>query len=126
MRSNKLARSLKFQTTMLLNACTICRVSATRSNATKAKFEDKVFFESDAMCGNSGNEFYKIGQVQNRLLVVESLMIAGRTRRVTKIMTYKRHWMVNNYFAPMNQLANRFNPQRQLVQALQDSDCVIS
>lgn len=90
------------------------------------EFEDKVFFESDAMCGNSGNEFYKIGQVQNRLLVVESLMVAGRTRRVTKIMTYKRHWMVNNYFAPMNQLANRFNPQRQLVQALQDSDCVIS
>ena len=90
------------------------------------EFEDKIFFESDAMCGNSGNEFYNIGQVQNRLFVVRSLMVAGRTRQVKSIMTYKRHWMVNNYFAPMNRLADRFNPQRQLVRALQEADCVIS
>jgi hypothetical protein len=90
------------------------------------EFEDKVFFESDALCGNSGNEFYNIGQVQNRLLIVQSLMVAGRTRKVKSIMTYKRHWMVNNYFAPMNRLADRFNPQRQLVRALQEADCVIS
>ncbi|UJR11459.1 hypothetical protein I4U23_015638 [Adineta vaga] len=90
------------------------------------EFENKVFFESDALCGNSANEFYKIGQVQNHLFVVQSLMVAGRTRKVTNIMTYKRHWMFNNYYSPMNRLADRFNPQRQLMRALQDSDCIIS
>lgn len=90
------------------------------------EFEDKVFFESDRMCGDSSNEFYNIGQVQNRIMVVQSLMVAGRTRRVQKIMTYKRHWMVNNYFGPMNRLADRFNPQRRLMRAMVESDCVIA
>ncbi|CAF1021274.1 unnamed protein product [Adineta ricciae] len=90
------------------------------------EFEDKIFFQNDAMCGNSGNEFYKIGQVQNRLFVVRSLMVAGRTRRVTNIMTYKQHWMMNNYYGPMSRLADRFNPQRQLMRAIEAADCTIS
>ena len=90
------------------------------------EFEDKVFFESDAMCGDSGNEFYEIGQVRHRLMIVQSLMVAGRTRQVTSIMTYKSHWMRNNYLGPMSRLADRFNPQRQLMRAMQEADCVIS
>ncbi|CAF4334692.1 unnamed protein product, partial [Adineta steineri] len=74
------------------------------------EFEDKVFFESDAMCGSSGNNFFEISQVQNRLGVVGSILIAGRTRRVTSIMTYKMSWMRTNYFGPMSRLADRFNP----------------
>lgn len=90
------------------------------------EFEDKIFFENDSLCGSSSNEFYEIGQVQNRILAVQSLIIAGRTRQVKKIMTYKRQWMLNNYFGPMSRLADRFNPRRQLVRAITESDCVIS
>lgn len=90
------------------------------------EFEDKIFFESDAMCGNFSNEFYEIGQVQNRLFVVRSMVIAGRSRQVKSIMTYKRQWMINNYFAPMNRLADRFNPQRRMIRAMQEADCIIS
>ncbi|CAF0998959.1 unnamed protein product [Adineta ricciae] len=90
------------------------------------EFEDKVFFESEAMCGSSGNNFFEISQVQNRLGVVGSILIAGRTRRVTSIMTYKMSWMRANYIYPMNRLANRFNRERRVVLALQDADCTIS
>jgi hypothetical protein len=90
------------------------------------KFEDKVFFDSDAMCGSSGNNFFEISQVRNRFGVVGSIVIAGRTRQVTSIMTYKMSWMRTNYLGPMSRLADRFNPERRLMRALQESDCTIS
>jgi hypothetical protein len=90
------------------------------------EFEDKVFFESDALCGSSSNNFYEISQVRNRLGVVGSILVDGRTRQVTKIMTYKMGWMRRNYLEPMNRLADRFNPERRLIRALQENDCTIS
>lgn len=71
-------------------------------------FEDKVFFESDALCGNSSNKFYEISQVSHNLLAVSSIIIAGRSRQVKQIMTYKMSWMRNNYLEPMLRLAQRF------------------
>jgi len=90
------------------------------------EFEDKVFFQSDAMCGSSGNNFFEINQVRNRLGVVGSILVAGRTRQVAKIMTYKMSWMRTNYFGPMTRLADRFNPERRLIRALRENDCTIS
>jgi hypothetical protein len=78
------------------------------------------------MCGSSSNNFYEISQVRNRLGVVGSILIAGRTRQVTKIMTYKMAWMRRNYLEPMSRLADRFNPERRLIRALQENDCTIS
>ena len=71
-------------------------------------FVDKVFFHSDALCGNSSNKFYEISQVSNRLLAVSSIVIAGQTRRVNQIMTYTMAWMKNNYIEPMLRLVQRF------------------
>ncbi|CAF1211820.1 unnamed protein product [Didymodactylos carnosus] len=89
-------------------------------------FDDKCMFQSDAMCGNSANEFYEIGQVRNRVLAVQSIVIAGRTREVNKIMTYKRSWMQKYYYEPMLRLARRFSqPQRHTV-AIDASDCIIA
>ncbi|UJR28581.1 hypothetical protein I4U23_009814 [Adineta vaga] len=90
------------------------------------EFADKVFFESDAMCGSSGNNFFELSQVQNRLGVVGSVLIAGRTRRVTSIMTYKMSWMRTNYFYPMRRLQDRFNRNRLVMRAIQEADCIIS
>ena len=67
-------------------------------------FNNKVFFQSDALCGNSSNKFYEISQISNQVLAVRSIVIAGRTRRVNSIMTYKMSWMYNNYFGPMQRL----------------------
>ncbi|CAF1095215.1 unnamed protein product [Rotaria sp. Silwood1] len=88
--------------------------------------DDKVFFHSDALCGNSSNEFYEFSQIRHQLMAVRSILIAGRSRQVNKIMAYKLSWMQNNYFGPMSRLADRFNPQRRLMRAMVESDCVIS
>jgi hypothetical protein len=71
-------------------------------------FENKVFFESDAFCGNSPNKFYQINQTSNKLLAVSSIVIAGQTRQVKQIMTYKMSWMKSYYIEPMLRLAQRF------------------
>jgi hypothetical protein len=83
-------------------------------------FNNKVFFQSDALCLNRGNEFYEISQVSNQLVAVQSIIIAGRTRRVNKIMTYKMPWMQSYYLEPMRRQAQRFS------QSNRSSSCVIS
>ncbi|CAF1336085.1 unnamed protein product [Didymodactylos carnosus] len=83
-------------------------------------------FQSDALCGDSANEFYEIGQVRNQVFAVSSVLIAGRTRRVNKIMTYKLSWMKKNYYDPMMRLANRFNPPSRVTVTYRDSDCIIA
>jgi hypothetical protein len=83
-------------------------------------FDNKVFFHSDALCGNMGNKFWEINQVRNQLLVAESIVIAGRSCRVNKIMTYKMSWMTFYYFTPIQNLAQRLNKQTR------SSTCVIS
>ncbi|KAH3770170.1 hypothetical protein DPMN_171453 [Dreissena polymorpha] len=49
------------------------------------------------MCGDSSNEFYEIEAVRSNLLVAGSVVIGGRSRRVTKIMTFKMSWLKNNW-----------------------------
>ena len=68
-------------------------------------FDNKVFFQSDALCGNSANEFFEISQISHQLLAVQSIVIAGRQRRVNKIMTYTMSWMRTYYLDPMRRLA---------------------
>lgn len=75
-------------------------------------FEGKVFFQSDELCFDFSNEFYEISQVQSRIVAAQSIVIAGRTKRVNKIMTYKFSWMRNNYLEPMRNLAERFKPKK--------------
>jgi hypothetical protein len=71
--------------------------------------DDKVFFHSDALCGNSANEFYRINQVRHQILAAESIIIAGRTRHVNQIMVYKIQWMKSYYFEPMQGLVARLS-----------------
>jgi hypothetical protein len=68
---------------------------------------NRVFFQSDALCGDSSNEFYTINQVRNQVAAAESIIIAGRVRVVNKIMTYKMQWMKKYYFDPMQRLLAR-------------------
>ena len=84
------------------------------------EFDNKVFFHSDALCGDSGNVFYDVSQVRHQFLVAESVVIAGQSCQVTKIMTYTMSWMQRNYYGPMQRLASQYN-----VNAL-SSACVIS
>ena len=82
-------------------------------------FDDKVIFQSDALCMDRENEFYEISQVSIHLMAASSIVIAGRTRRVNKIMTYKMCWMRTYYLEPMRHQAQRFSKKKH-------SRCVIS
>ncbi|CAF1357537.1 unnamed protein product [Rotaria sordida] len=84
-------------------------------------FDNKVFFQSDALCGDRSNKFYKISQVSHQLLAVQSIVIAGRRRQVKQIMTYKMAWMQKNYFNPVQRLAQQYNRNTS-----QSPSCVIS
>ena len=74
-------------------------------------FEGKVFFHIEELCGDFTNEFYEINQIRDRLVAVESIIIAGRAHDVTKIMVYKMTWMRTYYLEPMQRLARRFANQ---------------
>lgn len=77
------------------------------------EFDGKVFFQSDELCGDSSNKFYELSQVRHQLLAVQSIFIAGQTRHVKKIMTYKMSWIQAYYAEPVKNLAAYFNQQRQ-------------
>ncbi|CAF1277076.1 unnamed protein product [Rotaria magnacalcarata] len=77
------------------------------------EFDGKVFFHSDELCGDSGNKFYELSQVRHQLLAVQSIVIAGQTRHVKKIMTYRMSWIQSNYIEPVKRLASYFNQQRE-------------
>ncbi|CAF2896074.1 unnamed protein product [Rotaria sp. Silwood2] len=88
-------------------------------------FDNKVFFQSDALCQNSSNKFYEISQIRHQVLAVSTIVVAGRARQVNKIMTYTMSWMRLYYLEPMQRLAKRLadqQPQRQR----QSSTCIIS
>ena len=71
-------------------------------------FEDRVFFHAEELCVQCSNEFYSINQMQHQFLIAESVMIAGRTRQVNKIMVYQMEWMRQYYIYPMQRLKRRF------------------
>lgn len=83
--------------------------------------DNKVFFHSDALCGNSPNRFFEISEVSNQLLAVESIVIAGRRCRVTSIMTYKMSWMHTNYINPIKRVAAQYGRN-----SSRTSSCTIS
>ncbi|CAF0730330.1 unnamed protein product [Didymodactylos carnosus] len=76
------------------------------------EFEDKCFVESPELCGSSSNAFYEVGQIKHSLLAVQSVVIAGRTRHVNKIMAYTQSWMKSYYYEPMSRLVARYRPQQ--------------
>lgn len=83
--------------------------------------DNKVFFNSDSLCGNHPNNFFEVSQVSHQLMAVQSIIIAGRQCRVSKIMTYKMSWMHEYYLNPIRRLAQQYNTNTS-----QSSSCVIS
>jgi hypothetical protein len=66
-----------------------------------------VFVHDERLCGDSDNEFLTISQMKHHIVASESVIIAGRTRRVSQIMAYTTRWMRRNYYDPIQQLKAR-------------------
>ena len=81
---------------------------------------NKVFFESEQLCGDSNNQFYELSRAKRLLAVTDNVLVAGRQTRVTEIMTFKKQWMVINYYQPLVELNER-RKAREAAQAAQAS-----
>jgi hypothetical protein len=88
---------------------------------------NKCIFQNDRLCGDMGNKFYDLETVRNSLLVAGSVMIGGRQKRVTKIMTFKMTWLRANWVNPMQVLLQRQRQERAAVLRQQQTSnaCVI-
>ena len=84
-------------------------------------FIGKVFFPSDELSRGMTGRFYEIGQIRHQLVVVPSLVIAGRTCQVNRILAFKQEWLKEYYIDPINRLTQRFGPRQQSTRS-----CVIS
>ncbi|CAF4990884.1 unnamed protein product, partial [Rotaria socialis] len=54
-----------------------------------------------------------IGNVRRSLVVADSIVLAGRTRQVTKVMVYRPEWLNKFYTRPIAQLTAILNRERQ-------------
>ena len=65
----------------------------------------KIFFQSDHLCQNSSNRFYKICELQGQMLITDSEITIEREKRtITNIMAYKQEWMEKYYYSPLRRL----------------------
>lgn len=81
----------------------------------------KVFFQSDALSRDMMGRFYEIGQVSHQMVVAPSLVIAGRTCQVHRILAFKQAWLRTYYIDPINRLTPRFRSRQNSTRS-----CVIS
>lgn len=81
----------------------------------------KVFFQSDALSRDMSGRFYEIGEISHQMVVAPSLVIAGRTCRVHRILAFKQTWLKTNYIDPINRLTSRFRSRQNSART-----CVIS
>ena len=80
-----------------------------------------IFFPSDD-CGGSNNEFLELSAVKTKLVVAESLVVGGQSKKIQKIMQFKMCWMEKFFFDPLTsiQRSRRPPPRRQ-----SKDDCII-
>lgn len=70
-----------------------------------------IFHDEDGdLCGTSNNEFLEVSNVTNVLSVQNEILIGGQVTKVAKIMVFKKAWLENNYFGPLNR--NKARVQR--------------
>ncbi|KAK3584339.1 hypothetical protein CHS0354_017509 [Potamilus streckersoni] len=77
------------------------------------ELQDKVIFHNEEICGDSGNKFLELSNLQMRFLVTESMVIGGQNRQVRKIMVFRTIWMKKNFIDPMAHLLLRRQQEKE-------------
>ena len=66
----------------------------------------KVFFPSED-CGGHRNKFIELSSVTHMLAVSNNVVVGGESRRVAKIMFFRRCWLEDNYISPLRAFESR-------------------
>ena len=77
------------------------------------------------MCGDSSNNFFEISHVKQMFALSESVMIGGKSTKVTKIMTFKSQWMLRNYLEPLAEFVKILNKRKRDRQTCSSSCCIL-
>ncbi|KAF6040918.1 hypothetical protein EB796_000759 [Bugula neritina] len=89
------------------------------------ELEGKCIAKVDPGSISGGNAFYEISAVQNSLAVVQSIVINGQRRRVTKFMAYTHNWIQRNYHQALRDLLEEVRDIQRMRERQQSSSCTI-
>ena len=68
-----------------------------------------IMFPSDD-CGGYDNEFLEVSAVSTKLVVAESLVIGGQSKKIQRVMLYRKSWMEENYLDPLRSIVRSRTP----------------
>lgn len=71
------------------------------------KLDKHIIFHDDELCGDSLNKFYNLIALKFKYRVSETMQLGGCSRKVFKVMTYKRKWLLRNWINPMHFYSDR-------------------
>ena len=65
------------------------------------ELNNKCMFQSDEMCGDMNNRFFRLNSTETAFVAAESVFVGTAKVSVKKIMVYKMSWMRTFYINPM-------------------------
>ena len=85
------------------------------------KLVGTVLFPADD-CGSRSNEFLELSAVSTKLVVAESLVVGGQSKKIKKIMMFTKRWLETYYIEPLRSIERSLRPPPR---PQPKSDCII-
>ena len=74
------------------------------------KLVGSIMFPEEDIEGSS-NIFLEVSTVSTKFVVAESLIVGGQSKKVLKIMLFKKKWMENNFIEPLRTIERSSRPR---------------